>query len=375
MAKKNAWIRGSLFLAVLLSFVAACGREVRLNTISPPSPTAKLRVFVQPVSTSERHEKTPWKTSLDEVEKGQRRLTQNFLERKGIYEVVPQEEVKTVLGKKLYTERDWETRWSRRDWQFARQVGKALHAEYAMFPEPSWRQEVFFWDLTLINVETGKKFRISVKVPGRSVNKIPEIIHISYREIFREAKSDMMATAMRKGRLAAGISAPPTALPEASAATPPPTKVREVDFEEAIQMETMAEGQTRLAIYDLEAPEPFKTVALILAEALREELFRLGRFTLINRENIVQVMNEMGLQQSGLVDEKQAIQAGKGMAARQIITGKFGVVGKTSVLQAKRIDVETQGTLSLGSLKCDLGKEDELLQNMSQLARRLVGGR
>jgi len=116
-----------------------------------------------------------------------------------------------------------------------------------------------------------------------------------------------------------------------------------LDLEKALRAETMSEGRTKLAIYDLEAPEPFRTVALILSEALREELFRLGRFTLVNRENIVQVMNEMGLQQSGLVDEKQAVQAGKGMAARQIIMGKFGILGNTSVLQAKRIDVETQG--------------------------------
>ena len=143
-------------------------------------------------------------------------------------------------------------------------------------------------------------------------------------------------------------------------------------MEKALSAETMAEGRTRLAIYDLESPEPFKTVALILSEALREELFRLGRFTLVNRENIVQVMNEMGLQQTGLVDEKQAVQAGKGMAARQIIMGKFGILGNTSILQAKRIDVETQGTLALSSLKCALGKEEELLSSLPDLARKLL---
>jgi hypothetical protein len=154
---------------------------------------------------------------------------------------------------------------------------------------------------------------------------------------------------------------------------PGPLKARELDLEKELRAETLAEGRTRLAIYDFEAPEPFKTVALILSEALREELFRLGNFTLVNRENIVQVMNEMGLQQSGLVDEKQAVQAGKGMAARQIIMGKFGVLGNTSVLQAKRVDVETQGTLALSSLKCELGKEEEMLVRLPDLARKLVG--
>jgi len=34
--------------------------------------------------------------------------------------------------------------------------------------------------------------------------------------------------------------------------------------------------------------------------------------------------------------------------------------GNTLLLQVKRIDVETQATLSVGSVKCALGKEDEL---------------
>jgi len=53
--------------------------------------------------------------------------------------------------------------------------------------------------------------------------------------------------------------------------------------------------------------------------------------------------------------------------------GKFGVLGNTSVLQAKRVDVETQGTLALSSLKCVLGKEEEMLVRLPDLARKLLG--
>jgi len=43
-----------------------------------------------------------------------------------------------------------------------------------------------------------------------------------------------------------------------------------------------------------------KVVGLILSEALREELIRLGHFALVNRENLVQVLKEIELQMTGL---------------------------------------------------------------------------
>jgi hypothetical protein len=128
-----------------------------------------------------------------------------------------------------------------------------------------------------------------------------------------------------------------------------------------------------LAVYDLEATEAHKVVALILSEALRQELFKLRLFHLVNRENIVKVLEEMALQQAGLVNEKEAVKAGKGMAAQQIVLGRYGTLGKVSILQAKRLDLETQGDLGVASLKCDVGREDELLQHMEKLAKEIAG--
>jgi hypothetical protein len=154
---------------------------------------------------------------------------------------------------------------------------------------------------------------------------------------------------------------------------PSPAIAREAGSEEAVQAELRPEGQKRLAVYDLEATEAHKVVALILSEALRQELFKLRLFHLINRENIVKVLEEMALQQAGLVNEKEAVKAGKGMAAQEIVLGRYGTLGKISILQAKRLDLETQGDLGVGSLKCDVGREDELLQHMEKLAKEIAG--
>lgn len=132
-------------------------------------------------------------------------------------------------------------------------------------------------------------------------------------------------------------------------------------------------GMDRLVIYDLNAPEQYKTVALILTEVLREELFLLNRFILVNRENLLDVLREVALQQSGLIDEKEAVKTGKGLAANQVVTGSLGILGKTYLLQTKRTDVETFATLGIASTRFAKGEEEDVLGRLPGLARSLAG--
>jgi len=270
-------------------------------------------------------------------------------------------------------------RWSKNRWELTRKAGKALHAEYGVFTERYRREKDFFWRLALVNIETGGKFDVWMQVPGGGPSRYEEIIQASYREIFRQAKEDMLATAIQKGQARTPgsfpkPSAPPAGKPSMTEGLMVPEKPGpSIDLEQVRKAEGLTAGKTRLAVLDLNTSEPFKVVALILSEALREEIFRMGTFSLVNRENMDQVLNEMGLQQTGLVEERQAVRAGKGLAAAQIVLGQFGSVGGTSVLQVKRVDVETQGTLAVGSLRCPKGREEELLTGLSDLARKLAG--
>jgi hypothetical protein len=310
----------------------------------------------------------------------------------------------------------------------------------------------------MIGVKSGRQFRSLVRIPITHGTDYQKMFSAAYRNIFREAKGDMMATAIRKSRVSSlegadpakaepkGIKeskasppapaaeksksqdpgkiplvpAPSSPAPSSSRMAMPPAKEKpsaarptpapsptpmarapgsfaqpsmptagkpapsesqtlpekpgtSIDLEQILKAEASAAGKTRLAVYDLNTSESFKVVALILSEALREEIFRMGAFSLVNRENMEQVLSEMGLQQTGLVEERQAVRAGKGLAAAQIVLGQFGTLGSMSMLQVKRIDVETQGTLAIGSLRCAKGREEELLDGLSDLARKLAG--
>jgi hypothetical protein len=356
-----------------LSAMAGCA-EVQVRTLPAPPPTAKLRVFVVPISSGGK-----WMNSHEQYAKNMIDVAQKHFERLKIYEVVPEENLKLALGESWYSAQEWMGRWSRNHWELTRMVGKGLHAEYGVFTERYRKERDFFWRLALVNIETGRKFDVWMRVPEGVASRYQEIIPVSYREIFRQAKEDMLATAIQKGQARTPgsfpkPSAPPAGKPSMSEGLTVPEKPGpSIDLEQVRKAEALTAGKTRLAVLDLNTSEPFKVVALILSEALREEIFRMGTFSLVNRENMDQVLNEMGLQQTGLVEERQAVRAGKGLAAAQIVLGQFGSLGGTSVLQVKRVDVETQGTLAVGSLRCPKGREEELLAGLSDLARKLAG--
>ncbi len=158
--------------------------------------------------------------------------------------------------------------------------------------------------------------------------------------------------------------------------TAPAGENKRRDFEkqlEALQSGLPSDGKAKLVVHDFDSTELLRVVSLILTEALREELFILGRFRLVNRENMSQALEELKLQQSGLIDEKQVAQLGKWLAADQAVTGRLSVLANTSLLQAKLTNIQDMETLGLGSLTCAAGQEDKMLSGMADLAGRLAG--
>ena len=390
----------SVLMLCLLAILSGCA-EIRLNTLPSPPPTAKLRVFVLPV-TSTPHPGGAWPISDKDFFDSQYRAVSRTLQMKGFYQVIPRDEVAAVIG-----DQDIEGwRWSAGNWKLARDVGRALHADYVIIFERRHSLEgVFSNEQIIISLSSGRIFRESVATtvtagesPADNIARTQGMNRIAYRKLFMAAKEDLFATALRKKRAVPAevdrrAAEPPKPVAEKAPPAPPPVSPPVVvaaakgaragepgkdklpaGLQAAIdEQQAGPAGKSRLVVYDFEAGEQLNIVAMILSEALREELHELGRFLLVNRENIVQVMDELKLQQSGMVDEAQAVQMGKWLAANETVTGKLAQLGNLYVLQAKRTDVKTLGTLGIGSLKSSAGREEELLNGLPSLARKLVG--
>lgn len=410
----------SVFL--VLGSMTSCA-TIQVNPIPAPPPTAKLRVYVQPL-TSEGM----WGTPHEVFVQNQVRRVERFLERTGIYDVVGEQDVRTVLGGRRIE------RWQLEQdgWAPARRIGEALHADYVMIMERIMQRGAvggrdFLFVNVMISVGTGKAFESRTELVDMTRGdreEQRELIRTTYRNIFQSCKQDMLATAVRKGRI--GPSAPPrepaavpaptkpepsgasqeTPLPapketapplQAKQQTPSPAPKKEeppvvakaspvpatavqkpgaapnLPGSGLIESPNKETSAKKLVVYDFDTTDQYRTVALILAEALREEVFKLKQFVLVNREDLQKVLEEMALQQTGLIDEKEAVRTGKGLAANQVVTGRLGQLGKTFVMQAKRVDVETLGTLGVASTKFTAGQEDEVLNKLPDFARSLVG--
>ena len=354
-----------LFLSclILLLGISACAR-ITLQPLPPPPPTAKLRVLFLPVSDALTGGRF-WKTPQEEYAANIAVPLVRFLGATGIYEMVPQRDVEAALSGRKSDEIDW----NRSNWTLARNVGQAVHADYVVIARRGY-QGFFFFQLLWINLETGKVYETldhpgPVQQVGAVQEEFRKIIRQTYHEIFQQAKADLLATAIRKGRHMSRQEPPP----EPAVQPPAPLPARR-DLK-PIPRATPETGKTRLIVQDLEAPQPMQVAALILTEALREEIYKLGSFELVNREDLTRAMEELKLQHSGLVQEEGALRMGRWLAAKQSVTGRLGSLGRILLLQVKYTDIETLETLAVTSLKAQTGNEEDLLNGLPDMTRRL----
>jgi hypothetical protein len=346
-----------LFLIMALTVVPVTWAAVNVKTVPPPAPTTKLRLFVY-LFTIEPSLRTgvKWTTTHEDYLANQVR----FLEKTGIYEAVRENDVKAAIGDQDISYGQME----RNDWGLAREIGKALHADYVMVISRKLQQGMQgmnrLGEAVMINAESGKNFRTSYqleKVISADVKELGQQNIQVYHTIFSQAKEDLLATAMKKSGAFVPKSSAPPMKPEPAVAAPGPGAV---------------EGAKNLLVYDFDANEQYQTVAMILADALREELLALKKFDLANWKDLQNVRKKIASQGMETIDDKQAVSMGKEVAANQVVTGRLALDGDAFVVQARRLGVETAATLGRASLTFKAGQEGEVMKGLPKFSRELM---
>jgi len=393
-----AWM---LLLGIQLSGCAA----VKLGSIAKPVETSQLRVVVLPISS--HHSRGSWGKSSEEFSDTLYRIVHRHLDRFGFYQVVPEADVRAVLGD--YVPQSWSL--NRNDAELVRRIGAALYADYVLLVERgSLGDPHYFLTVDLFNIDSGRRFEVRINNTREpDGKKLPDgTAKLALRELFRDAKGDLLSTALNKVRKAPEIEsqqrperdeAEQMGLEKERAHTEEAERLereqlarikadeqkfakagvlaggeRSVDYSQILQaQERLYPGAKRLIVYDM-APssETYRTVALILSEALREEIHKRGSYNLVNRENLQQLLDEMKFQQSGLVESSQAIKLGQGAGAQEIVTGTVGAVGRTVIMQSKRIDIQTMVNRALASIRSEEGKEDQMLNGLAHMVDQLL---
>ena len=114
-------------------------------------------------------------------------------------------------------------------------------------------------------------------------------------------------------------------------------------------------------------PETGMAAAHFLENALAESTLRL-----IERANISDILAELKLQQSGMVDRESAVEIGKLLGATYIISGNIDRAGADLIVSVRIIDVSTGEILGVKEVHCGQCGNDDLYDAIDRLAHALV---
>jgi|GEM_PF-860446 len=129
----------------------------------------------------------------------------------------------------------------------------------------------------------------------------------------------------------------------------------------------------RIAVMDFAPAADGEALASLgkgLASMLTTDLTGVQGFELIERARLEDVVGELELGKSGLVDAKTAAKLGKLVAASHLVVGTFTVVGGTMRIDARLVSVKDGKVALTAQIE---GEKDAFFELEKGLVRRLVG--
>jgi TolB-like protein len=162
--------------------------------------------------------------------------------------------------------------------------------------------------------------------------------------------------------------------------TPPAADLQAVDPVPALALpapETTAAAAPRdkepIAVMDLKAEEVSQTVANILSNKLRTELFNSGKYNVLNREDMKAILGEQEFQMSGMCDDMKCMaKIGGALGVVYMVTGSIGKLGETYNLSLKMVDIEKIVNVNMVD-ETYSGPEDGLFISVQNAGRKLIG--
>lgn len=104
----------------------------------------------------------------------------------------------------------------------------------------------------------------------------------------------------------------------------------------------------------------------IYSDRLESELYKINKFTFVERGLMSEVLKEQGFQQSGCTSDECAVKIGELLGVQALITGSIGKIGKLYTINLKMIDVETGLISKKYSYDCSCSKEELLVMGLSK---------
>jgi len=130
--------------------------------------------------------------------------------------------------------------------------------------------------------------------------------------------------------------------------------------------------KVNIAVFDFEGKGITQAEASALTERFRSVLVSTNKFNVVERQKIKLIMDELGLQLSGMVSEKSISKAGELLGVNRIISGTIGKIGDTYTVDLRIIAVETGKVIRTVSQNTN-GSKENLIALLERLAKRFAG--
>lgn len=134
----------------------------------------------------------------------------------------------------------------------------------------------------------------------------------------------------------------------------------------------LAQGKETVAILDFEGRGISEMEAATLTDRLMSEMVNTDAVIMVERNQMEEILQEQGFQQSGCTTAECAAEVGALLGVQNMVSGSFGKLGNTYTIDSKMFSVETGATIRSVS-KTYKGEVDGLLPVIEVVAWELTG--
>jgi len=132
-------------------------------------------------------------------------------------------------------------------------------------------------------------------------------------------------------------------------------------------------GKINIAVMDLEVQDVIASAKTALSDRLRSELFNSGRFAVMERNQMNEILKEQGFQQSGCTSDECIVEAGRLLGVDRMIGGSIGKVGTIYTVSLRMIDIETGRIMLTKTEDCNCPIEQVLTTSLRNVALKMAG--
>jgi TolB-like protein len=133
-----------------------------------------------------------------------------------------------------------------------------------------------------------------------------------------------------------------------------------------------AQPKTNIAVTDLPGQGVDQASAQIISDRLRNELFKTGSCTVLERGAMQDILKEQGFQQSGCTSDQCMVEIGQMLGVTHLVAGIVGKIGNMYTISVRLIDIKSGKIMYTDNVDCKCQIEDVLTGSVTAIAKKIA---